>query len=119
MSWWRDQMQRWPATGHEFYAAAVTQFSAMHPDWSAEYVAFYAFRQVRDCLLFERQIKLDDIPEWNARGESRSYEEVQALPRDRSEERMAQARRDLELQQRAMAENEVDEPRRQYAGGRR
>ena len=120
---WRAQLQSWSAEAQAMWAECCKAVRADRPTWSQEYVEFHSFRQVRDVLLYERSLKLEDIPGWNASGPSRTYEQVQALPRDRSQERLKEARAEADARRRfeeqQQAENEPDEPRRQYAGGRR
>jgi hypothetical protein len=79
------------------------------------------FRGCREALLRTGSITLDNT-EWKLHGPARTEAEINAIPPDLGYERAlkAAARAEDERRQRhAEANEEPDEPRRQYAGGRR
>ena len=117
---WRAQLATWKPEHQEFWRACLAMLREEHPRWTQEFCELQAFRNIRDILLSEGTLMLDDVPGWNATGRARTQAEIAALPRDDSEQRMAEARAHWKAQQRqSHADNEPDEPRRQFAGGRR
>lgn len=113
---WRAQLAAWTMANQKSWREYADMLATQHPAWTPDYCEFVAFRQVRDVMLSEKAISLQTA--WpDATGEARTWEEIQALPRDDSEERLQRARKDWEDRRRAAANDaaEKDEPRRQNA----
>lgn len=95
------QVNAWPAEWQKIWRTYADDLKAGDPacrNMEPATLEFFAFRTVRDQMLRDGALQLEQVPGWNMKGPARPQSHFDALQPDRSYERMIEGvrRRDVE-----------------------